>query len=64
MHSYGYRLNVLLTQAVTLLALMCAIASLSDTLNVASPSADIQVRALPWLQHRSIPWRRTFGVVC
>ncbi|PKI64919.1 signal peptidase complex subunit 3B-like [Punica granatum] len=49
MHSFGYRLNVLLTQAVTLLALMCVIASLSDTLNVPSPSADVRVLHINWL---------------
>ncbi|KAK4743193.1 hypothetical protein SAY87_001194 [Trapa incisa] len=48
MHTYVYRLNVLLTEAITLLALMCAIASLSDKLNVASPSADIQVLHINW----------------
>ncbi|GKV20606.1 hypothetical protein SLEP1_g30706 [Rubroshorea leprosula] len=43
MHSFGYRFNALLTFAVTILALMCAIASLSDNLNTPSPSAEIQV---------------------
>ncbi|KAJ1387456.1 Signal peptidase complex subunit 3 [Sesbania bispinosa] len=43
MHSYGYRANALLTFAITILALMCAIASLSDNLNSLSPSAQVQV---------------------
>lgn len=43
MHSFGYRLNALLTFAVTILALMCAMGSLSDNLNTPSPSAEIQV---------------------
>ena len=43
MHSFGYRLNAILTFAMTILALMCAIASLSDNLNTPSPSAEVQV---------------------
>lgn len=43
MHSFWYRANALLTFAVTILALMCAIVSLSDNLNTPSPTAEIQV---------------------
>ncbi|KAK3024996.1 hypothetical protein RJ639_044373 [Escallonia herrerae] len=43
MHSFGYRANALLTFSVTILALMCAIASLSDNLNSPSPTAQVQV---------------------
>ncbi|XP_039026421.1 signal peptidase complex subunit 3B-like isoform X2 [Hibiscus syriacus] len=43
MHSFGYRLNGLLTFAVTILALMCVITSLSDNFNTPSPSAEIKV---------------------
>lgn len=46
MHSFGYRANALLTFAVTILALMCAIGSLSDNLNTPSPSAKIEVNVL------------------
>lgn len=43
MHSFGYRANALLTFAVTILAILCAFASLSDNLNVPNPSAHVQV---------------------
>ena len=43
MHSFGYRANALLTFAITILALMCAMASLSDNLNSPTPSAQVQV---------------------
>ncbi|PSS19641.1 Signal peptidase complex subunit 3A like [Actinidia chinensis var. chinensis] len=43
MHSFGYRANALLTFSVMVLALMCAMASLSDNLNSPSPSANVQV---------------------
>lgn len=43
MHSIGYRTNALLTFAVTVLALMCAIVSLSDNLNSPNPTAQVQV---------------------
>lgn len=43
MHSFGYRLNALLTFSVTILAIMCGIVSLTDNLNTPSPSAEIQV---------------------
>ncbi|KAJ0078321.1 hypothetical protein Patl1_37360 [Pistacia atlantica] len=42
MHSFGYRANAVLTFAVTIVALMCAIASLSDNLNSPSLTAEIQ----------------------
>lgn len=43
MHSFGYRANALLTFAVTILALMCAMASVSDNFNTPTPSAQVQV---------------------
>ncbi|KAJ6924506.1 signal peptidase complex subunit 3B-like [Populus alba x Populus x berolinensis] len=43
MHSFVYRANVLLTFALTILALMCVIASFSDNFNFPSPSAEIQI---------------------
>jgi signal peptidase complex subunit 3 len=46
MHTFGYRANALLTYALTILALMCTIASFSDNFNFPSPSAEIQVFAL------------------
>ncbi|GFZ02946.1 signal peptidase subunit [Actinidia rufa] len=50
MHSFGYRANAVLTFAVTVLALICAIASFSDNLNSPSPSADVQVLNINWFQ--------------
>ncbi|EXB23277.1 Signal peptidase complex subunit 3B [Morus notabilis] len=50
MHSFGYRANALLTFALTILALMCAIASFSDNLNHPSPAAQVQVLNINWFQ--------------
>ncbi|KAF8038923.1 hypothetical protein BT93_B1469 [Corymbia citriodora subsp. variegata] len=50
MHSFGYRTNALLTLGVTILALMCAMASFSDNFNLPSPSADVQVLNVNWFQ--------------
>ncbi|KDP23841.1 hypothetical protein JCGZ_27130 [Jatropha curcas] len=50
MHSFWYRANALLTFAVTILALMCAMASLSDNLNSPSPTAQIQILNINWFQ--------------
>ncbi|GFY90602.1 signal peptidase subunit [Actinidia rufa] len=50
MHSFGYRANALLTFAVMVLAVMCAMASLSDNLNSLSPSAQLQVLNVNWFQ--------------
>lgn len=43
MHSYGYRVNALLTFAITILAVMSAMASLSDNLNSPTPFVHAQV---------------------
>ncbi|XP_059652510.1 signal peptidase complex subunit 3B-like [Cornus florida] len=48
MHSFGYRANALLTFAVTILALICAMASISDNLNTPSPTAQVQVLNINW----------------
>ncbi|KAF5199841.1 Signal peptidase complex subunit 3b [Thalictrum thalictroides] len=50
MHSFGYRANALVTFGVTILAVMCAMASLSDNLNFPSPTAHIQVMNVNWFQ--------------
>lgn len=50
MHSFGYRANALLTFAVTILALMCAMASFSDNLSHPSPSSNVQVLNINWFQ--------------
>uniref|UniRef100_A0A2N9FVC3 Signal peptidase complex subunit 3 n=1 Tax=Fagus sylvatica TaxID=28930 RepID=A0A2N9FVC3_FAGSY len=52
MHSFGYRANALLTFAVTILALMCAMASFSDNLSHPSPSSNVQVLLnINWFQN-------------
>uniref|UniRef100_A0A1D1Z2A5 Signal peptidase complex subunit 3 n=1 Tax=Anthurium amnicola TaxID=1678845 RepID=A0A1D1Z2A5_9ARAE len=50
MHSFGYRANALVTFAVTILAVLCAMASLSDNLNVPSPTAHVEVLNINWFQ--------------
>ncbi|KAL6579473.1 hypothetical protein OROMI_009689 [Orobanche minor] len=43
MHSFGYRVNALVVLAGTILALICGIASVSDSFNSISPSAEVHV---------------------
>lgn len=43
MHSFGYRANAVITFGLTLLAIICGIASLSDNLNVATPTSQVQI---------------------
>ncbi|PIA24983.1 hypothetical protein AQUCO_13500004v1 [Aquilegia coerulea] len=50
MHSFGYRANALVTFGVTILAVMCAMASISDNLNIPSPTAHVQVMNVNWFQ--------------
>ncbi|KAI4318149.1 hypothetical protein L6164_025953 [Bauhinia variegata] len=50
MHSFGYRANALLTFAITILAVLCGLASLSDNFNFPSPSAEVQVLNINWFQ--------------
>ncbi|KAF3457195.1 hypothetical protein FNV43_RR01852 [Rhamnella rubrinervis] len=50
MHTVGYRMNAVLTLGVTILALICAMASLADNLNLPSPSAHVQVLNINWFQ--------------
>ncbi|CAA3025520.1 signal peptidase complex subunit 3B [Olea europaea subsp. europaea] len=52
MHSFGYRANAVLTFAVTILALMCAMASFSDNFNSPSPTAEVQVLNINWFQKK------------
>ncbi|XP_024175799.2 signal peptidase complex subunit 3B isoform X6 [Rosa chinensis] len=44
------RANALLTFAVTILALMCAMASMSDNFNTPSPTSQVQVLNINWFQ--------------
>ncbi|CAL5339603.1 unnamed protein product [Camellia sinensis] len=50
MHSFGYRANALLTFSITVLALICAMASFSDNFNSPSPSSHVQVLNINWFQ--------------
>lgn len=50
MHSFGFRFNAVVTFAVTLLAVICAMASISDNFNAPSPSADVKVLNINWFQ--------------
>ncbi|XP_076883770.1 signal peptidase complex subunit 3A-like [Bidens hawaiensis] len=43
MHSFGFRANALLTFSLTILALICAMASISDNFNSPSPTATVQI---------------------
>ncbi|RVW55503.1 Signal peptidase complex subunit 3B [Vitis vinifera] len=55
MHSYGYRANGVLSLSLTILALLCTVASLSGgILNLPPPSAQVEVVNINWFQkHRS-----------
>ncbi|CAN1748488.1 Signal peptidase complex subunit 3B, partial [Linum perenne] len=50
MHSFGYRANAAFTFAITILGLICAMASVSDNFNSPSPSAQIQILNINWFQ--------------
>lgn len=50
MHSFGYRANAIITFAVTILAVLCALTSLSDNLSVPAPTADVQALSVNWFQ--------------
>ncbi|URD98598.1 Signal peptidase complex subunit [Musa troglodytarum] len=50
MHSFSYRANAVVTFAVTILAVMCGMASLSDNFNSPSPTADVKVLNINWFQ--------------
>ena len=54
MHSFGNRANAFVTFAVTILAVMCSLASLSDNFNVHTPTADVKV------SDRPLPFRPRF----
>ncbi len=49
MHSFMFRANAVLTFGVTVLALLCCLASVSDNLHHAKPSVDLQVGSFPSL---------------
>ncbi|CAI0551120.1 unnamed protein product [Linum tenue] len=44
MHSFGFRANAVLTFGITILALICAMASISDNFNSPRPSSEIQIK--------------------
>ncbi|KAK8913588.1 Signal peptidase complex subunit 3B [Platanthera zijinensis] len=48
MHSSVLRFNALVTFAVAILALICALASFSDYFNNPSPTADVKVLSINW----------------
>ncbi|KAG6519519.1 hypothetical protein ZIOFF_023013 [Zingiber officinale] len=50
MHSFGYRANAVVTFGVAILAVMCAMASLSVNFNSPSPTADVKVLNVNWFQ--------------
>ncbi|KAK4487478.1 hypothetical protein RD792_005884 [Penstemon davidsonii] len=52
MHSFGYRANALLTFSITILAVICGIASFSDNFNSPSPAAQVQVLNINWFQKK------------
>ncbi|KAK6129412.1 hypothetical protein DH2020_036844 [Rehmannia glutinosa] len=61
MHSFGYRANALLTFAITILALMCAMASVSDNFNSPSPTSQVQKKKCLKLVWTCSGGRRSFG---
>ncbi|KAJ6804012.1 signal peptidase complex subunit 3B-like [Iris pallida] len=50
MHTFGYRASALVTFAVTILAVMCAMASVSDNFNAPAPTAEVKVLNINWFQ--------------
>ncbi|KAL8545611.1 hypothetical protein ACS0TY_005659 [Phlomoides rotata] len=54
MHSFGHRANASFTFALTILAVLCAFASLSDNFNPQSPEAQVQVLKINWFQKKPV----------
>ncbi|KAL2233204.1 signal peptidase complex subunit 3B [Sesamum indicum] len=52
MHSFGYRANAVLAFSVTILALICGIASFSDNFNSPSPDAQVRVLNINWFRKK------------
>ncbi|XP_076919409.1 signal peptidase complex subunit 3A-like [Bidens hawaiensis] len=52
MHSVSYRANALVTFSLTILAFICAIASLTDNFNSPSPTANVQILNVNRFQKR------------
>ncbi|XP_050381947.1 signal peptidase complex subunit 3B [Argentina anserina] len=52
MHTFGYRANAVVTFAVSILALICCMASLSDNFNSQSPTAQVKVLDIFWFQRQ------------
>ncbi|KAF1891939.1 hypothetical protein Lal_00036287, partial [Lupinus albus] len=50
MHSFLYRANVLLSFAITILGVVCAIASFTDNFNNPTPHAQVKVLNINWFQ--------------
>ncbi|XP_068669579.1 signal peptidase complex subunit 3B-like [Aristolochia californica] len=53
MHSFAYRANALITFALMILGVICAMASLSDNLNVPSPTAQVEVLNVNWFKKQA-----------
>ncbi|KAG9443569.1 hypothetical protein H6P81_014909 [Aristolochia fimbriata] len=50
MHSFAYRANALVTFSLTILGMICAMASFSDNFNVPSPTAQVEVLNVNWFK--------------
>ncbi|OIV95117.1 hypothetical protein TanjilG_21507 [Lupinus angustifolius] len=50
MHSFLYRANALLTFAITILGVVCAIASFTDNFHNPTPHAQVKVLNINWFQ--------------
>ncbi|PKU74409.1 Signal peptidase complex subunit 3B [Dendrobium catenatum] len=46
MHSFGQRANAIITFSLTIVAVICSLASFSDNFNTPSPTAEIDVLRL------------------
>ncbi|XP_020588333.1 signal peptidase complex subunit 3B [Phalaenopsis equestris] len=50
MHSFGQRANAIVTFSLTIVAVICSLASFSDNFNTPSPTAEIEVSNFNWFQ--------------
>ncbi|KAI0510716.1 signal peptidase complex subunit 3B [Dendrobium catenatum] len=50
MHSFGQRANAIITFSLTIVAVICSLASFSDNFNTPSPTAEIEVSNFNWFQ--------------
>eukprot|EP00252_Welwitschia_mirabilis_P008890 TRINITY_DN2113_c0_g1_i1.p1 TRINITY_DN2113_c0_g1~~TRINITY_DN2113_c0_g1_i1.p1 ORF type:complete len:168 (-),score=12.47 TRINITY_DN2113_c0_g1_i1:99-602(-) len=53
MHSFAYRINGLVTFAITILAALCVASTISDVFHEPNPQADVQILNINWFRRQA-----------